>query len=163
MTPIDFQTVDERAAKLWTWQARLASAPLPIGLGVLLSAWSPAWAIAAAVTVAVGLVGLIGSVVRRRYQHLRYALNDDGFFLRHGIWWQSEIFVPRDKIQHVDVTVGPIARRYGLAQLSFYTAGAHVPQVQVSGLSAELALRLRDSLLDARKPDGVPGAAPTSA
>ncbi|MGE4071388.1 MAG: PH domain-containing protein [Lysobacterales bacterium] len=163
MTSIDFQNVDERAAKLWTWQARLVLAPLPVGLGVLLSAWSPAWAIAAAVMLAAVLAGLIGPVVRRRYQHLRYALNDDGFFLRHGIWWQSEIFVPRDKIQHVDVSVGPIARRFGLAELSFYTAGAHVPEVQISGLSAERAFQLRDSLLDARNPAGVPGAAPTSA
>jgi membrane protein YdbS with pleckstrin-like domain len=163
MSAIDFQAVDERAPRLWIWQARLGSAPLPIALGVLLSAWSLPVAIAAAVAMAVLLVWLISRVVRWRYQHLRYALNEDGFFLRHGVWWQSEIFVPRDKIQHVDVVVGPIARRYGLAQLSFYTAGAHVPHVQVSGLAAERAMQLRDALLSAREQGRPAGADQTSA
>ncbi|MCB1601491.1 MAG: PH domain-containing protein [Lysobacterales bacterium] len=158
MNAIEFQAVDERAPRLWIWQARLGALPLPIGLAVLLSAWSLPLALVAAVALAVLLVWMTSRVVHRHYQHLRYALNEDGFFLRHGVWWQSEIFVPRDKIQHVDVVVGPIARRYGLAQLSFYTAGAHVPHVQVSGLAAERAMQLRDTLLSAGNQPSLAGA-----
>lgn len=147
MQSIDFRPVDPQARRLWIWQAGLAAAALSVGLGVLVSAWSLPLAVLGALLLAGLLAWIVPAAVRRYYAHLGYALTDQGFFVRRGIWWQSEVFVPRGKIQHVDVVVGPVARRYGLAQLSFYTAGAHVPQVQISGLSSELAMQLRDRLL----------------
>lgn len=112
-----------------------------VALGLLVS-W-PA-AVAAAVVGAVGLLLLL-RVVRRRYASWGWAEREDDLLLRRGVLVQRTTVVPYGRMQYVDVTAGPLDRRFGLATVVLHTAavatGASIP-----GLRAEDATRLRDRL-----------------
>jgi membrane protein YdbS with pleckstrin-like domain len=90
------------------------------------------------------------------YRHARYRVDDQLIEICGGVVWKISIVVPRSRVQHLDVTQGPLQRRYGLGVLSIYTAGTEHSQVTLQGLAYDVAQSLRDRLLprDARI-DGV--------
>ena len=95
----------------------------------------------------VGLLTWLSIVLpRKTYQHTRYRVDGVGLLLHRGRIFHSELGVARSRIQHTDVTQGPIQRLYGLATLSIYTAGTEDAQIDVSGISFEEARRLRAEL-----------------
>jgi len=91
----------------------------------------------------------------RAYAHTRYWLDADGLQIRRGVWWRSVTYVPRSRIQHTDVSQGPVERSYGLGTLVVYTAGTHHARVALPGLAYEVALALRDDLRVERADDSV--------
>jgi hypothetical protein len=69
--------------------------------------------------------------------------------------WRSVVNVARSRIQHTDVSQGPLERRFGLAGLLIYTAGTDHAEVQLRGLDHATALRIRDHLLAGGGDDAV--------
>jgi membrane protein YdbS with pleckstrin-like domain len=55
--------------------------------------------------------------------------------------------VPRERIQHTDVTQGPISRKFRIAELVINTAGNHNYLIKVEGLNVERANEMRLALL----------------
>jgi uncharacterized protein len=86
------------------------------------------------------------SLPRWRYLNTRYRVDALGLLLHRGRLFHSELGVARSRIQHTDVTQGPIQRLYGLATLSIYTAGTEDAQIDVSGIAFDEARRLRTEL-----------------
>ena len=66
--------------------------------------------------------------------------------VRRGVLWRSVIDVPRSRMQHSDVSQGPLERMHGLATLSVFTAGTRYALVRVQGLSHERAIEIREHL-----------------
>jgi membrane protein YdbS with pleckstrin-like domain len=89
------------------------------------------------------------------YVHAGYQLDGDGLQLRRGVLWQTVIHVPRSRVQHTDVSQGPLERRYGLGTLVVYTAGTNHARVALPGLAHEVARALRDELRAERADDAV--------
>ena len=87
-----------------------------------------------------------------RYRRTRYRVDQHGLTIRRGVFWRSETFVPRSRIQHTDVLQGPLQRRFELATLIVHTAGTQDASVPLGGLAYQVALPIRDLLI------GVPGA-----
>ena len=83
----------------------------------------------------------------RSYQHTFYRVDEQGIEIRKGVYWRTVINVPRSRVQHIDVSQGPIERRYGLGTLVIYTAGTDHAKVELSGLEHGRALRIREHLL----------------
>ncbi|MCV2364805.1 PH domain-containing protein [Paucibacter sp. DJ1R-11] len=71
----------------------------------------------------------------------------EGVVLRRGVWWRSEIWVPMARLQHLDVSQGPLDRLWGMASLSLHTAGSHDHHTSIHGLPLAQAHALRDTLL----------------
>jgi hypothetical protein len=90
-----------------------------------------------------------------RHRRTRYRLDAQGLHIRRGVWWQSEIAVPRSRVQHTDVTQGPLERVWGLSTLVVHTAGTENASIQLSGLAREDALAARDHLIAGGADDGV--------
>lgn len=65
----------------------------------------------------------------------------------HGVLFHHEHFVPRSRVQHTEVSQGPLQRRHDLATLTIYTAGERFADLAISGLEVELARSIRDELL----------------
>ena len=84
---------------------------------------------------------------RKAYAYASYRLDADGLEIRRGVIWRGVINVPRTRVQHTDVSQGPIERSHGLSTLIVHTAGTEHAQVALPGLSREDALALRDQLL----------------
>lgn len=91
----------------------------------------------------------------REFAHTRYRLDEDGLEIASGVWWRSIAHVPRSRVQHTDVSQGPLERRYGLGTLVVYTAGTDHARVALPGLAWETALALRDELRLDRSDDHV--------
>lgn len=84
----------------------------------------------------------------KRHQRTLWKLDEHGFALRRGRWWQTESRVPISRVQHLDLKRGPLERAFKLATLVVHTAGTRMAAVSVSGLDSEDAERLRDRLAD---------------
>jgi membrane protein YdbS with pleckstrin-like domain len=83
----------------------------------------------------------------RSYAHTFYRVDEQGLEIRRGVYWRVVLNVPRSRVQHIDVTQGPIDRRYGLGTLVVYTAGTDHAKVELEGLEHGRALRIREHLL----------------
>jgi membrane protein YdbS with pleckstrin-like domain len=133
--------------RLWFWQAVITAGVVcvPAGLGVLVTGrWLAAFGAFLAFLLLARLMVLHGRAFAARF---RCALLPDGLLVARGVWWRSETFVPRARIQHTEVRHGPIGRHFGIATLRVFTAGSQVGVVEVEGLAREDALALRDALL----------------
>lgn len=81
------------------------------------------------------------------YRHQSYCVDARGIEIRRGIFWRRVINVPRTRVQHLDVSQGPLERRYGLGTLVIHTAGSQHSRVQLEGLEHGRALAIREHLL----------------
>jgi len=83
-----------------------------------------------------------------------YTVDEEGMENRTGVWWRKIVNVPRSRIQHTDVSQGPIMRMYGLGNLDLFTAGTRFADMKLPGLDRETALAIRDHLLPDDGADG---------
>jgi hypothetical protein len=81
------------------------------------------------------------------YRHASYRVDEQGIEIRRGVYWREVINVPRSRVQHTDVSQGPLERSYGLGTLVVFTAGTDYAKVDLAGLDHAIALRIREHLL----------------
>jgi membrane protein YdbS with pleckstrin-like domain len=91
----------------------------------------------------------------RAYEYASYRVDDQGIEIRRGVHWRVVINVPRSRVQHIDVSQGPVERRFGLGTLVIFTAGTEHAKVELEGLEHGRALRLREHLLPPGSADAV--------
>lgn len=89
------------------------------------------------------------------YRHASYRVDDRGIEIRRGVYWREIVNIPRSRVQHTDVSQGPLERRYGLGTLVVYTAGTDHARVTLSGLDHATALRIREHFLPGSVDDAV--------
>jgi membrane protein YdbS with pleckstrin-like domain len=111
-------------------------------LGVVGSWW---WLVALAVVLSVAAVALGWRMVGRNVASWGYAEREDDLLVRHGVLYRQLVVVPYGRMQFVDVTAGPLDRRYGLASVQLHTASAGT-DARIPGLVPSEAARLRDRL-----------------
>ena len=87
------------------------------------------------------------------HRHASYRVDEQGIEIRKGVYWRHVIRVPRSRVQHTDVSQGPLERSHGLSTLVIYTAGTQHARVDLAGLDHATALRIRDHLLPADASD----------
>jgi uncharacterized protein len=87
------------------------------------------------------------------YRYASYRLGARALEIRRGVLWRSVIDVPRSRIQHSDVSQGPLERLHGLGTLSVYTAGTQHALVRLQGLDHGRALAIREHLMQADEDD----------
>jgi membrane protein YdbS with pleckstrin-like domain len=89
------------------------------------------------------------------YRFSSYRIDEAGIEIRQGVYWRTITNVPRSRVQHTDVSQGPLERRFGLGTLVIYTAGTSHSRVNVSGLDFDVARRVRAHLLPDDQSDAV--------
>ena len=101
----------------------------------------------AVVTVVVVLVicAALFVVIGRNYDSWGYAERGADLLVTHGVMWRRLVVVPYGRMQLVDVTAGPIERKFGISTLRLHTASAGT-DARIHGLTAAEATRLRDRL-----------------
>lgn len=109
--------------------------------------------------LAVAIVAAMAWLTRRwpvlAHRHASYIVDAGGLEIRRGVIWRAVINVPRSRVQHTDVSQGPLERRFGLGTLSTFTAGTDYAQVRLHGLDRDTALQIRDHLLMKHQSDAV--------
>jgi membrane protein YdbS with pleckstrin-like domain len=138
--------VDPAVISVWRWHAALTTLMLTIAASALSVPLGALWP-----TLPL-LVAIAGALVAWRwpplsYRYLRFGIDDTGIAIERGVIWRSRIALPRVRIQHTDVSQGPLERRYGIGTLKLYTAGSRHTRIELPGLNHDEAIALRDALL----------------
>ena len=81
-----------------------------------------------------------------RYRYWGWLVDDDRVIIEKGVVWRSRSLIPRVRVQHVDTRTSPLQRWFGLSSLIVYTAGTRGADVEIPGLAADDAERLREDL-----------------
>ena len=89
------------------------------------------------------------------FRYASYIVDANGIEIREGVVWRAVTNVPRSRVQHTDVSQGPLECRFGVGTLVIHTAGTEDAVVSLAGLSHETALAIRDHLLPREEPDAV--------
>jgi membrane protein YdbS with pleckstrin-like domain len=136
------------------------SAGLLIGLLVVwVTARMPPWLIVllpfAWLAVTCGLAWFCYRWPVVEHRHTSYTLDEEGIEIRSGVVWRTVVSVPRSRVQHIDVSQGPLERSYGLGRLIVYTAGTDHSRVELGGLNHAVAFSLRNHLLPKGSDDAV--------
>ena len=82
----------------------------------------------------------------RRYRAWAYGMDAEELHVRRGVLTRMHTVVPLDRIQHIDVSQGPLERGLGLTRLVLHTAGTLHSQVMIPGLARETSERMRDEI-----------------
>jgi len=88
-----------------------------------------------------------------RHRHLRYQVDERGLRIRRGVFWRKTILIPVTRVQHTDVSQGPVQRSFELAALTVHTAGTEGASISLAGLEHGVATRLCDHLQPEREAD----------
>jgi membrane protein YdbS with pleckstrin-like domain len=77
----------------------------------------------------------------------RYALREHDILFQQGLFWQKTTAVAFNRIQHIDLTHGPMERKYQFSSLKFFTAGGSSVDLKIPGLPKADAEQIRAMIL----------------
>lgn len=118
----------------WLIMRKVTGYPLPFGL----------WGVGGLILF--GLPGLL--FANLSWKNAKYRLGEDDLAYAKGIFWKTERYVNRARVQHVDITAGPISRMLGLVEVSIHVGTGATSAISISGLPPETAEELKRSLLE---------------
>ena len=102
--------------------------------------------IAGLLTFGLPIIGLtvIVTAPQRIYRRLHYRLTERLLQVVRGWLFHVDTVVPLVRVQHIDVTRGPLEKMFGVATLVVHTAGTHNSIVTLPGLTPDRAAQIRD-------------------
>lgn len=157
--PLDPRFIGVQRVSRWLFVAPFTLMLLiPVAISAMLGVAS-FWLIAAQFTLWASVAGLLvwwaQSWPAMSYRRTSYRVDQKGIEIKRGVVWRRVINVPRSRVQHTDVSQGPLERGSDLGTLVIFTAGTHYARVHLSGLQHGMALRIRDHLLPGGTDDAV--------
>ncbi|WP_439129835.1 PH domain-containing protein [Polaribacter sp.] len=78
------------------------------------------------------------------FKKRKYAVREKDVSYKKGVFFRSLTTVPFNRIQHVEIDQGPIARFFNLVSLSVFTAGDSSDDLKISGLLQEDAQKMKE-------------------
>lgn len=152
------RTLEPAVQAVWAIQSGITAAVLGTITGVAFAFLPPAGAwVGGVVFTGLFLLGVVFSVLR--YRAWSYEVREDSLYLERGVVTRVRTVVPYVRIQHVDVSRGPLERVFGLATTVVYTAGSRGADVSIPGLTPEragdLQTRLKQLAIAAEGEDAV--------
>ena len=104
---------------------------------------TPFYGLTSAVVVLIAIL-VIAIAPQRIYRRLRYGLTERLLQVVRGWLFHTDTIVPFVRVQHLDVTRGPLDKMFGTATLVVHTAGTRNSIVTVPGLAPDRAAEIRD-------------------
>lgn len=78
------------------------------------------------------------------FKKRKYAVREKDISYKKGVLFRSLTTVPFNRVQHVEIDQGPVARYFGLVSLSVFTAGDSSDDLKVPGLLKEEAEQIKE-------------------
>ncbi|MDA0374786.1 MAG: PH domain-containing protein [Planctomycetota bacterium] len=156
-----FERLDRRVVPYWLVSGLFGNVFFVLILVVALVAFrEPLGDNATLATIAVAVLGgalvLFGLVIPPlAYRRWCFSIDADLLVARYGVVFHEEKAIPVSRLQHVDLSRGPVERLFGLATLVVHTAGTEAASFRLPGLTPPRAEQLRDAILEARGDDTV--------
>ena len=118
------------------------SIPVLVYIGFVIFDFGPWSYIAGGILVVFLLLVFFG--INIGFYRRSYALSERDLTYKKGWIFYSTTTIPFNRIQHTEVSQGPLERRYDLSTLKVYTAGGSTSDMAIPGLEEEEAKQLRD-------------------
>jgi len=112
-------------------------------VALALAGW-PAWGFVA-LLVGLAVWAWCWWLIGRQVRAMGYAERTDDLLVVSGIMFRRLVIVPYGRMQLVDVSRGPVDRRFDLATVQLHTAAA-TTDAAIRGLTPDVAAHLRDQL-----------------
>ena len=90
------------------------------------------------------IVLLIFLFEKKRYRQKGLALREHDISYKEGVFFQKTVTIPFNRIQHSEISRGPIERKFKLSTLKIFTAGGSQSDLSISGLDPDRAQELKD-------------------
>lgn len=103
--------------------------------GFTLWYWLVPWLFLFAFSVTVEILG---------FRIKGYAIRQKDVSYKSGLIFYHMTSIPFNRIQHCEISQGPLGRLFDLASVKVYTAGGSSSDLSINGLHKERAQRLRD-------------------
>ena len=85
-----------------------------------------------------------------RYERYRYRIDDECIHVKEGYIWVTEVIVPIERIQNLEVSQGPFDRHYNVAKVTVTTGGGAVSLNFIAkGKADEIAEHLKKRVNEA--------------
>ncbi|PCH59221.1 MAG: hypothetical protein COC19_07395 [SAR86 cluster bacterium] len=94
------------------------------------------------------LLGLIAWYFFAATQCIFFAVRQHDIVMKSGLFWRKQVVQPLQRVQHVEVTQGPVDRKYSLAKIQLFSAGTAVSTFRIPGLDVDLAEKIKQYVLD---------------
>ena len=111
------------------YNVELAEFQIPIGLGFVF------------------LMALVVVFLRIGFLKKGYAFRNHDVLFRNGIIATKTTIIPYNRVQHVALHEGLIARYFGLATIQIFTAGGRSSDIEVPGIRKEEAENIKQLLM----------------
>lgn len=82
----------------------------------------------------------------RHYRAWGYRMDEEELHVARGTWNRVETLVPLARVQHIDISQGPLERGFGVCRLVLHTAGTMNSRVVLPGLARATAETMRDDI-----------------
>lgn len=79
---------------------------------------------------------------------IHYSIREHDIIVKSGLFWKKEIIQPLKRVQHVEVTQGPLDKRFTLANVKLFSAGTRQSTFRIPGIKKHLAEQIRQYVLD---------------
>ena len=89
------------------------------------------------------LATVISRLMIKKSQVKGVALREFDIAYRSGLFWRKTVIVAFNRVQHVEVSSGPLQRKFGLATVKLFTAGGSGVDLKIDGLEAGRAEEIR--------------------
>ncbi|MDG5767614.1 PH domain-containing protein [Balneolales bacterium ANBcel1] len=111
------------------------------------------WSILLLLTVLL-IVGFVG------WLRFTWRVEENELRVEQGLFVRKKRYVPRDRIQAIDISSGPVQRLFGLVRLNVLTAGGAAPEAEISAISRSEARAIERALeVEARDVEAASGEA----
>ncbi|HHM21323.1 MAG TPA: hypothetical protein ENJ20_04795 [Bacteroidetes bacterium] len=87
-------------------------------------------------------------LVSKRYEMAGYALREHDVVHKYGVWWQTITTIPFNRMQHCEISQGPVQHAFRLATLRIFTAGGSSSDLAIDGLDQEEAKRIKEFITE---------------
>lgn len=90
------------------------------------------------------LFGLSMWLVEKNYEVTGYAMRQRDIVFQTGVITRGVTTIPFKRIQHCEITEGPIQKLFKLASLKIFTAGGSSSDLSISGIQKEDAAMIKE-------------------
>lgn len=87
-------------------------------------------------------------LIKVAHKHKGYAIREHDITYKSGIFWQKQIVLPFNRIQHVETHQGVLQRKYELAKLQLFTAGGIRADLTINGINYGVAQGIKSRILN---------------
>ena len=87
-------------------------------------------------------------IKNRAYGKKGYAIRTHDVIFKSGIWWKRKTFVPRNRIQHVEIKKSAMEDWFDISRLLIFTAGGSSSDLVIPGLHPDRAEKIKTFLMN---------------